>query len=115
MEGELRYVYSEVGSMVLQQSERARFLVLVEDGPPATLRMIRNTGEGIEVTDHELGSFGLTGSFSRNSWRFTLVDGTEYIFDPLGCSCGAGKIAYHNPAPGFLLTRVRTPEWLEAS
>ena len=108
---ELHYTFAEVGSMVLQRAERAKFIVLVGSGPPATLRMVRVVDGEISITDHPLKWYGLHSSFSRETYLFDLVDGTEYLFDPLGCVCGSGRIAYANPAPGFELVRVRSPDW----
>lgn len=100
--------------MVGQKGERARFIVLPGDGPPATLRMIRIIDGADSITDHELEWFGVSSSFARQSYVFRLLDGTEYRFDPLGCSCGAGRVAWINPAPGYELVRTRTPEWMSA-
>lgn len=111
MAEQLHYVFSEVGSMVLHKAERARFIVLVGNGPPATLRMVRVVDDQIDITDHPLEWYGQRKSFTRESYQFDLVDGTQYLFDPLGCVCGSGRIAYANPAPGFELVRVRRPDW----
>ena len=106
-------VVADVLGRNVQTGKVVRTIAVIDDGDTARLFYTQEIKSSIEVSEFKLIRIERGGFSRRKNYTFIIDDGAAITVAPQSCSCGAGKIAYADPTPGFKRVPAIMPDGLE--